>query len=126
MGRKKNRIKEDLVKAFLRNRIASLAHLAERKKVSESLIQLDMKRSRDLFIRKTTWPTIPEGQLILIADAVVEMIEDKWRAVYMVLVRGVKNTEAVILPLLILSGGENVSGLAQSFRFNRFKSKNSD
>ena len=105
-GRKKKRIDVYLVKKFLHRDVSSLAYLARKKDVSEAFVQSQLRKSRDSFTKKTSWPDVPRGNLILIADAVIEMIERKWRTVYLMLVRPVLSDTAVILPPLILDGTE--------------------
>lgn len=105
-GRKKKRVDQNLVRAFLGREIPSLAFVARKRGFSEALLQKRLKKSKDQFIARTTWPDIPKGDLILIADAVVERIEHKWTATYLLLVRATKGHEAVILPPLIRDGTE--------------------
>lgn len=114
-GRKRKRISTKPVESFFRHEISSMAYLSIKKSVSNTLIQTMMTRSRDLFIKKTPWPQVPEGALIIVADAVVEMIEGNWRTVYLVLARSVSGSTAVILPPLILLGGESPRGWHEAF-----------
>ena len=109
-GRKKKRIDTNLAQAFLRREIASQIALAKQRRCSEALVQKTLQSSRDVFIRTTAWFAIPAGNLILIADGVVEMVERQWHTIYLVLVRPVSGRDAVILPPLILSGTETASG----------------
>lgn len=104
-----------LATSFFRNEIASLSHLAKKRNASESLVQRNMQRSRDLFSRSTPWPIVASGPLILIADAVMEIVEKKWRVVHLMLVRGIHDTHAVILPPLIVTGCENVGNWHRAF-----------
>lgn len=115
VGRKKARVSRELVESFLRHEIASLAFASKKKRISESLMQRRMKISRDVFIAKTPWPTIPAGPLILIADAIVEKIEGVWVTVYLTLVRSVNHVQAMILPPLILRGPETTQGWHRAF-----------
>lgn len=109
-GRKRKRVSKNLVQEFLNRDIASVASLARKRNCSQSKIQKFLKRSRDLFLQKTSWGEIPKGQLILIADAVVEMIEGRWQTVYFMLVRPVSDCEAIILPPVFIKGTETVKG----------------
>lgn len=109
-GRKKKRIDTNLVQIFLRREIASLVALAKQRRCSEALVQKTLRNSRDAFIRTTAWFTIPAGNLILIADGVVEMVERQWHTVYLMLVRPVSGRDAVILPPLVLPGTETALG----------------
>lgn len=114
-GRKKKRISTDLVKSFFKHEISSMLFVAKKKGVSKTLIQNRMVRSRDLFIKQTSWPVVPKGDLIVIADAVVEMIEGSWRTIYLILIRKVSGSTAVISPPLIKEGGETPAGWHQAF-----------
>lgn len=69
-----------------------------------------LKKSRDMFILVTPWQPVPRGRLIMVADAVIEYIEGHWYAVYLMLVRAVCDTEAIILPPLITRGTETAAG----------------
>lgn len=109
-GRKKKRINTVFVKEFLGREISSLASLSRKRGVSPSLMQKKLKRSRDKLIKSTPWPRVPAGQLLMIADAVIERIERKWYTVYLMLVRSIADNEAIILPPLIVSGTETAGG----------------
>lgn len=109
-GRKRKRIDADFVRAFLGREIASLAAVAKKRGYSEAHMQDVLRRSCEHFVRTTSWPTVPEGNLILVADAVIERIERQWRTVYLMLARSVTGTEAIILPPLMLPGTETVPG----------------
>jgi hypothetical protein len=115
VGRKRNRVETKLVESFFKHEIPSMAYLSKKKRVSSTLAQKMMIKSRDLLMRKTPWEVPPQGPLILIADAVIEMIEGKWRTVYLMLVRSVSGTLATILPPLILDGGETPQGWHEAF-----------
>lgn len=115
VGRKRKRVSLKLAESFFKHEISSLACMAVKKKVSNSFMQSAMIKSRDLLIKKTLWPTIPEGELLLIADAVVEMVEGVWRTVYLTLVRPILGSTAFIIPPLILDGGESPQGWHEAF-----------
>lgn len=73
-------------------------------------MQALLRKSRDRFIALTRWPSIPEGDLLLVADAVVELIERRWHTLYLLLVRSAAGTGAIILPPLMLPGTETAPG----------------
>ena len=119
-GRKRTRVSTELFESFVQHNIPSLASVSKKKRVSDSLIQKRMTRSRDLFIKKTPWPEIPHGPLILIADAIVEMLEGQWTTVYLMLVRSVSQSQAIILSPFILRGAEHPEGWHEAIaRINR-------
>lgn len=109
-GRKKKRVDANFVRAFLSREIASLVAVAKHRRCSETHMQDVLRNSRAYFIQHTSWSTIPEGPLIIIADAVVELIEQQWYSIYLLLVRPIVGTEATILPPLIRPGTETVPG----------------
>lgn len=99
-----------LVARFLNREISSLTALARQRGCSEAYMQKALCKSREYFLKTTSWREIPPDNLILIADAVVEMVERKWRTVYLMLARTIEGNEAVILPPVILPGTETVQG----------------
>lgn len=109
-GRKRKRININFVQSFLNRDISSLASLARKRQCSEAHLQDVMGKSREVFIQKTTWPHIPQGDLVMIADAVVEMVEKRWHTVYLMLVRSVRGKKAVILSPFTMSGTETQRG----------------
>ena len=114
-GRKRKKVSTDLVKSFFKHEIPSMAYISQKKSVSDTCIQTTMTKSRDLLTKMTPWQNTPAGNLIMIADAVVEMIEGKWLTVYIMLVRNTSDSIAVILPPLILYGGESPQGWHGAF-----------
>jgi hypothetical protein len=94
------------VRAFLHHDIASLASLSKKRTRSKSILQKELARSRNRFIKTEPWPLIPDGVLIVVADAVVEFIEGTWWTVYLMLARGITDNEAVILPPFFKRGTE--------------------
>lgn len=109
-GRKRKRIGANLARAFLNREIASLAALARKRNCSEAHVQETFRKSRECFIQKTSWPIVPQGDLIIVADGVMEMIERRWHTVYLMLVRSLSSNTAVILPSLIARGTETALG----------------
>ena len=113
-GRKKKRTDTSLARAFLNREIASLSSVARKRGCSPARMQNTLKKSRDLFTESTPWQPVPEGHLVMVADAVVEYIEGHWHTVYLMLVRAVCGTEAIILPPLIKRGTETAAGWKQA------------
>lgn len=109
-GRKRRRVHTDFIRSFLGRDIASLASVARKRGCSETHVQDVLRASREHFIRHTPWPDIPEGPLILVADAVLELVERRWRTVHLLLVRPVAGVEATILPPHIMCGTETPAG----------------
>lgn len=75
-----------------------------------STLEDALKRSRDDFLLRNPYAPIPDGDLILIADAVVEFIEKTWLTAYLMLLRNVAEDTAIILPPFFRAGTETYSG----------------
>jgi transposase-like protein len=69
------------------------------------------------FNKKTKWPDISSGQLIVIADAIIEFFGGKQYAVYFILVRSVTDSKAFILPPYMRAGSETALGWEEAFGF---------
>lgn len=88
-----------------------LAALARTGRESEDVLQRRLVRSRTALNARTPWPELPmSGDLIAIADAKVKLIERRWYAVYVVLLRPVEGDDAVISKPLIRLGKEVTDG----------------
>lgn len=68
-----------------------------------------LERQRDAFIKRTPWPKLPVGPVILIVDAFLHQIGDIMYTTYLILARPVDGDKAVILPPYIASGKEKIS-----------------
>lgn len=113
-GRKKKRVDTKLARAFLNRDIASLSSIARKRNCSPAHMQNMLKKSRDLFTLVTPWQPVPRGQLIMVADAVIEYVGSHWHTAYLMLVRATDDTESVILPPLIIRGTETADGWQQA------------
>ncbi len=92
---------------FLRHALGSAYGRTQSSAISARTMTRDILRSRDLFCRTTLWPLPPKApNLIVIADAVIKQVERKQYTAYCMLVRSPTETEATILPPIILAGGE--------------------
>lgn len=115
-GRKSKRESENLVKEYLQNIISSSSGLAKAKGISKDRILARLKRSRELFLRKTPWPKIPEqGDLIAVADAMVLRIEKRWHTIYFIVLRPINDIDAVILPPHLGNNTESIQGWREAF-----------
>lgn len=77
-------------------------------------LQRRLSRSLASFIVRTPWPVPPEGELICIADAMLQMINRSWYTVFFVLLRGIDAYEAAIAPPVVLAGKETIGGWAET------------
>ena len=72
----------------------------------------------------TSWPKIPQGDLIAIADALIEFIGGIECTVYLILLRPLNSNKAVIAPSLItINNSENLLGWRNTFSQIPFEAK---
>lgn len=109
-GRKRKRTDKQIVIKYLSGMLLSPAGQAKIKKRNSDNFERKLIRSRDIFIRNTSWPDIPAGNLILIADAFVQIIEKQWHTAYVLFVRSICEEKAVILPIFWKTGTETSIG----------------
>ena len=93
---------------YLTGGLPALVHYAKKKKVSVRSLSYILEKQRDIFIKRTAWPKIPQGPLIVIADAFIHKVEHEWFTTYVILVRAVNEDKAVILPPYFASGREGI------------------
>lgn len=65
-----------------------------------------LRKERDRFIEKEAWQTIPDGPLILIADAIVKYRNGIWHTWFFMFLRAADGIDAVILPPYYAQGRE--------------------
>lgn len=114
-GRKRKRINHNLIKIFLNRETIAISKTAEKRKQPESTLQDALRRSRDDFLLHETYAAIPSGDLIMVADAVIELIRGKWITTYLMLLRSVSGDTAVILPPFFRRGTETYEGWSEAF-----------
>lgn len=96
---------------YLRHELPSLYAIIRARKGSEGALKNKLRRSLNLFLAQTPWPTLPQGeQLILIADAFIKQIEGRWHTAYIMILREVRGKDAVIAPPYVREGTETVDG----------------
>jgi len=114
-GRKKKRVNHNLVKAFLNRETIAISKRAEKRGQSESTLQDALRKSRDAFLLHEPYAPIPRGDLIMVADAVIELIKGRWVTTYLMLLRSVSGNVAVILPPFFRRGTETWEGWSEAF-----------
>ncbi len=114
-GRKKKRINHELVKLFLNREMISISKTAAKRQIPESTLQDALRRSRSNFLLHESYASIPNGNLILVADAVIEFVERKWLTIYLMLLRNTFEDVAIILPPLFRNGTETYDGWSEAF-----------
>lgn len=114
-GRKKVRINENLVCRYFEKTILSSAGSARLKGTIPDSFERKLIRSRDYFRKHREYDECPKGELILIADALVEYINGIWYTGYLTLIRSIKSDEAVIRPIYWEVGKETIPGWTHAF-----------
>jgi hypothetical protein len=97
-----------IFKKYINGELPSLVHYAKKKKISVRSLSYILEKQRDIFVKKTSWPKIPDGPIILIADAFINQIQHEWYTTYIILIRGVNEDKAVVFPPYIVPGREGL------------------
>ena len=116
IGRKKKRVNHNLIKAFLNRETIAISKSSEKRGLPESTLQDALRRSRDDFLLHEQYARIPAGDLVMVADAVIELIKGKWITTYLMLLRSVSGDVAVILPPFFRRGTETYEGWSEAFK----------
>lgn len=106
-GRKKRRSSFIVLKKYLEGKEKPLKHLAPKLHITGSAYHARMRQERDEFLQKTSWPRIPHGRLIAIADAIEIHLQEKIYTMYFILLRTIRSSQATITPSIIYPGKEN-------------------
>lgn len=111
-GRKRVRAHSNLCIKYLQHATASMWARSKVGKDSERLLQLRLKRSRDVFLQKADWLETPKGEerLIAIVDAMIFYWQRKKYTCYLILLKRSEDTHAIITPYYLLPGGETLRG----------------
>lgn len=67
------------------------------------------------FNQNTPWPSVPNGQLIVIADGLIQFFGKEKYTIYFILVRSTTDSKAFILPPYMRKGGEINQGWRKAF-----------
>lgn len=73
-----------------------------------------LRKKRDAFNKKQSWRTPPNGELILIADAILTYHQRQWHTWFFMLVRAVDGEDAVILPPYHRASRETPEGWSEA------------
>lgn len=116
VGRKTKRSSCNSALKFLLGQRLSSYSLSRSFNISEDTLNRNLKNSLREFNRKTSYPPLPTSRnLIVIADAMVQQIEDKRYAIYFVLVKSHRSEEAYIAPAHYEEGMESCAGWLNAF-----------
>lgn len=107
-GRKRHRLPVDLLFRYFKGELGN-TRLKKRTRAAR------LRSILQKFNEETPWPEIPEGPLVIVADALIEYIEKKKYAVYFILIRSIGNSQAFIFPPSMRAGGEVVLGWHEAF-----------
>lgn len=115
-GRKKKRVQANLAASFLENQRLSSYSLAVKSRKSEDVLNRQLKKSLDKFLLDNSYPKLPTKRpLVVIADAMIQQIENKIHTVYFILVKTPMTKEAVIAPPYFEEGKESCIGWKNAF-----------
>lgn len=107
-GRKKNRLALDPLFQYFEGK---QRNTRVQKKTFSARLRLVLQK----FNAEIPWPKIPDGQLIVVADGLIEYFENKKYAVYFILIRSIYDSKAYIFPPYMRAEGEVVLGWKEAF-----------
>lgn len=115
-GRKRERYDLRLLLRYLENKTGRLSEHARKRQLTPEGLYARLGKTLNYFNRITPWPGIPEGELIAVADAMVEYLEGIPHIIYFILLRPVFSNKAVIMPFSVRGGeGEGWNGWSNAF-----------
>ncbi|TSC93900.1 MAG: hypothetical protein CEN91_69 [Candidatus Berkelbacteria bacterium Licking1014_85] len=116
VGRKHNRVFQKSVIDYLSQCSLSSYRLSRIKLISEDKLNNRLTQSRDLFLSKIRWSTLPrKAPLVVVADAMMQTINHKIYCIYLILVKKPQEHRAIIVKPLILPGLESQPGWKRAF-----------
>lgn len=107
-GRKKNRLAFDLLFQYFERK-------SKNTRLQKRILSARLRLILQKFNVETSWPKIPDGQLIVVADGLIEHFENKKYAVYFILIRSIYDSKAYIFPPYMRAEGEVVLGWKEAF-----------
>lgn len=115
-GRKKKRVQANLAASFLENKRLSCYSIAAKFGKSEDTLNRRLRRSLDKFILDNSYPKLPaKGHLVVIADAMIQQIENKLFSVYLILIKTPESKKAIIASPHFEEGNESCIGWKNAF-----------
>ena len=94
----------------------SLRHKATRLNKSRELIRRRHSKNIELLFKKLPKPKAPPGNLIAIIDGLAVNFKKERFTLYTILLRSIKDSKAVIMEPLLLSGNEKISSWDKAFQ----------
>lgn len=118
-GRKQKRTHSNLALSYLQKSVPSIREIAKRRKCGKDSVQVRLQRSLKFFVKQEKedwWKSLKNiSQLIAIADAIWYRVKGQPYTIYIILLRPINETQAIICPPIIVSGHESFNGWKQSF-----------
>lgn len=115
VGRKKKRITEKLALNYINRAIPSLKIL-ENPPGKKSSARYLARKSRNKLLSSLDWANVPENEpLIAIADAVMHHVAGKIHAIYIILLRPIRSSKALITEPYLAGGNESWAGWQEAF-----------
>ena len=116
LGRKTIRVPDSMALRFLNNERLSCFSLARSSNLSEDQLNRRLKRSLETLALKTQYPELPQAKsLVVIADAMIQQIENRYYSVYFILVKKTGSSKAVIATPHFEEGKESWLGWVNAF-----------
>ena len=116
-GRKCLRVSANLASQFLDQTIPSLRKLAEKRGCPRENLRRRLEKSMDILVRQSSWQPVPRDvKLVAIADAMIERILGVEYTAYVILVKPVGSTQAIICSPYITQGHEDLQGWMKAFK----------
>ena len=105
-GRKQLRVTTNIISDVL-VRKETITQRSQRGKLSARQYQLRYHRSIKEYLKKSWFPPIPSGKLVLVVDGLWVLTNRRKRfVVYLMVIRSINDTQAILLPPVILKGSE--------------------
>lgn len=115
-GRKQKRSNPNFATKYIKHEIPSLYAMGKAIK-KEGYLKAHLRRSLDRLLLTTQWPQISKQEsLIVIADAMMRSINHEVHSIYLILLRSINSSEALITPPFIQKGRESWLGWQEAFR----------
>ena len=118
-GRKSKRVNERMVIRYLEKQLPPLRVLAQQSNCKKSVLQTKLQRSLKRYIQKNQerWKRAfhQSGCLIAVADAIWYRVAGQKHTIYVILLRPIQSSRAVVCPPLILPGHEDYLSWQQAF-----------
>lgn len=109
-GRKQKRRTNEILKTYLDGYLLPPRKRASSRDLTRQAHSARMSLLRDKFRAHTPWPEIPEGNLILLCDALMQSFTGQIWTLYLFLVRSINDARAIILPPVFRPGREASRG----------------